>query len=208
MTEIARLLITLDDIRPPIRRRIEVPLGIRLDDLHLVIQAVMGWEDYHLYEFRIGRGADQAYGVPDPEWDFPGSSVLPARKASLADLLARLTTKVKAFKYVYDFGDNWRHSVKLEAIGEADPDTAYPRLLSAERACPPEDVGGPWGYASYLEAIADPAHPRHTDMIAWRGEGFDPAVADEAGIRARLKRITTRLARRRVAAKPRGGTAP
>ena len=68
MTDIARLMIQLDDLRPPVRRRIEVPLAIRLDDLHLVIQAVMGWENSHLYEFRVGR--DIAYGEPNPDFDF------------------------------------------------------------------------------------------------------------------------------------------
>ena len=196
MTEIARLLIQLDNIRPPVRRRIEVPLGIRLDNLHLVIQAAMGWENCHLYEFRVGGRDGLAYGVPDPDGVFAESDPLPAWKASLADLLARLSSRAKAFKYVYDFGDDWRHNVKLEAIATADPDTAYPRLLLAERACPPEDVGGPWGYAGYLEAIANPAHPNHAEMIEWRGDSFDPAVADDAEIRARLNRIATRQGNR------------
>ncbi len=197
MTDIARLLIQLEDIRPPVRRRIEVPLDIRLDDLHLVVQAAMGWENCHLYEFRVGGRDGPAYGVPDPDGVFTESDPRPARKANLADLLAQLSTRTRAFKYVYDFGDDWRHSVKLEAIAAADPDIAYPHLLRAERACPPEDVGGPWGYARYLEAIANPAHPEHADMIEWRGAAFDPAVADEAEIRRRMKRIATRLGNRR-----------
>jgi hypothetical protein len=70
--QIARLAITVDEVKPPVRRRVEVPLSIHLDRLHRVFQIVMGWKDYHLYEFRIGR--DLAYGVPNPDWDFPGSS--------------------------------------------------------------------------------------------------------------------------------------
>ena len=210
MTEIARLLITLDDLRPPVRRRIEVPLVHRRDGLHQVIQAAMGWENCHLYEFRAGGRDGPAYGVPDPDGVFTESDPLPARKASLADLLAQRTSKARAFTYVYDFGDDWRHSVKLEAIAAADPEALYPRLLLAERACPPEDVGGPWGYADYLEAIANPAHPNHADMIEWRGEGFDPETADEAAIRTRLKRIATRLGKRgtRAGGKAGGTTAP
>ena len=67
--QIARLAISLDEVKPAVRRRIEVPVSMRLDRLHRVFQIVMGWEDYHLYEFRIGR--DIAYGIPDPDWDFP-----------------------------------------------------------------------------------------------------------------------------------------
>ena len=83
--QIARLAIALDDVRPLVRRRIEVPLTIRLDRLHQVFQVVMGWENYHLYEFRIGR--DIAYGVPDPNGDFLGSSSRPANRTTLAQLV-------------------------------------------------------------------------------------------------------------------------
>ena len=92
--QIARLAIALDEVRPPVRRRIEVPLTIRLDRLHEVFQAVMGWENYHLYEFRIGR--DIAYGVPDPNGDFLGSSSRPANRTTLAQLVAQ--TRNKTFK--------------------------------------------------------------------------------------------------------------
>lgn len=196
MPDIARLKITLDEVRPRVVRRLEVPLDVRLDDLHMIFQAVMPWENYHLYEFRAGK---VAWGEPDPEWDFPGSSPLPARQATLRDLLGGTR---RSFSYVYDFGDDWRHSVRVEATGEADPETAYPRLLTAEGRCPPEDVGGPWGYGSYLEAIADPGHERHAEMIDWRGPGFDPATADEAAIRKELARLAKRFARRKPKTKP------
>ncbi|MDQ2802132.1 MAG: plasmid pRiA4b ORF-3 family protein, partial [Pseudomonadota bacterium] len=94
-----------------------LPLALRLDDLHLFIQAVMGWENYHLYEFRVGR--DIAYGVPDPDWADLGQSCLPAMQASLAELLKHVSSRTKAFTYVYDFGDNWHHTVMLEAIAAA-----------------------------------------------------------------------------------------
>ena len=92
--QIARLAIALDEVRPPVRRRIEVPLTIRLDRLHEVFQAVMGWENYHLYEFRIGR--DIACGVSDPNGDFLGPSSRPANRTTLAQLVAQ--TRNKTFK--------------------------------------------------------------------------------------------------------------
>ncbi len=190
MPDVARLKITLDEVRPRVVRRIEVPLDIRLDRLHLVIQAVMPWEDYHLYEFRAGK---TAWGEPDPDWDVPGTSPLPAREASLGDLLG---PSRRRFAYVYDFGDDWRHSVRVEALTAAEPDTAYPRLLTAEGRCPPEDVGGPWGYGEYLDALADPAHERHAEMVQWRGPGFDPNRVDEDAIRKVLARLAKRFAGR------------
>jgi hypothetical protein len=192
--EIARLVVQLDDISPAIRRRIEVPVTMRLNRLHRVMQIVMGWEDYHLYEFRIGRSI--RYGEPDPDWDFPGSGCLPASGASLGDLLARIPGRSKKLTYVYDFGDDWRHTLRLEALVAAEAGVSYPRLISAECACPPEDVGGPWGYANYLAAIGDPAHPRHADMLEWRGEGFDPARVDAAAIQRNLAAFARRSTRR------------
>lgn len=147
----------------------------------------MGWEDYHLYEFRIGR--DIAYGIPDPDWDFE-SSPRPAAETTLAGLLAQ--TPNRTFKYVYDFGDDWLHTVKLEAFAVPEPQTTYPRLLAATGRCPPEDVGGPWGYAEYLEAMADPGHELHAEMVEWRGPDFDPNTVDEAAIQKRLDRLSPR----------------
>jgi hypothetical protein len=186
--QIARLAITLDEVKPPVRRRLAVPLAIRLDRLHRVFQIAMGWENYHLYEFRIGR--DIAYGQPDPDWDFPSSSPRPANKMTLAQLVAQ--TRNKTFKYVYDFGDDWRYTVKLEAVLPPEPELAYPRLLAAEGCCPPEDVGGPWGYAEYLEALADPNHERHAEMVEWRGPDFDPNAVDNAAIQKQLNRLAPR----------------
>jgi Plasmid pRiA4b ORF-3-like protein len=190
MAAIARLRIDLDEVTPRVRRRVEVPLDIRLDELHRVIQAAMGWEDYHLYEF---RRAGTAWGVPDPTWDFPGTSALPAADASLADLLG---DRAKRFTYVYDFGDDWRHTVRVEAVAEAAPGVRYPRFLDGEGRCPPEDVGGPWGYADFLEAVADPGHERHDELLQWCGGTFDPTDIGEAAIREGFARLATRLARK------------
>lgn len=185
MADIARLRIDLDEVRPRVWRRVEVPVDIGLDDLHLVIQAVMGWEDAHLYEFRRGRTV-YGYGIPDPEWDIPGSDPLPAEEARLRDLLGR---RAKVFTYAYDFGDDWRHTVRVEARTPAAPDTPYPRFLGGEGRCPPEDIGGPWGYAEFLAAIADPAHERHDEFLDWCGGAFDPTDIGEAAIRQELGKL-------------------
>lgn len=75
---------------------------------------------------------------------------------------------VRTIQYIYDFGDDWDHSVRIERVNDATPGVIYPRLLKATGACPPEDVGGAWGYEEFLEALADPVHEQHDDMVAGR----------------------------------------
>ena len=147
---IARLKVTLEDVEPAVMRRLDVPLRIRLDRLHLVLQAAMGWTNSHLYQFRAGGAS---WGDPDP--DFEGGP-LPAAKTTLFDIIE--DTGARTIHYLYDFGDGWDHVVSIERIGEPDPQALYPQLVAATGRCPPEDVGGPPGYAEFLAAIADPTH--------------------------------------------------
>ena len=218
---IARLKITLDDVEPAVMRGVEVPLGITLSDLHLVIQAVMPWEDYHLYEFTVGRS--QRWALPDPDGEMFGPGPVDARKVTLeevlegqvddapkragrlgvlaAELLAAKPAKpIKSLKYLYDFGDGWEHSIKVEAITEALGVT-YPRLVDAKGRCPPEDCGGAPGYEHYLQAIAGPKRQDHKDLIAWRGPGFDPSTVDVAEIEAALTKLARKVSPKAV--KPR-----
>ena len=120
----------------------------------------------HLYEFRVG---DAGWGVPDPDGFYDGP--MPAKKTTLEKLLE--DTGTRTIQYVYDFGDDWDHSIRIERVNEATPGVIYPRLLKATGACPPEDVGGAPGYKEFLEALADPDHEQHEDMIRWSGGCFD-----------------------------------
>lgn len=167
---IACLRIKLDDVEPAVVRRIEVPLTIRLDRLHLALQAAMGWTNSHLYEIRAG---DVGWGKPDLEF---GDGPLDAKKARLIDVLEDVGAR--SLKYLYDFGDGWEHSVRIERIVDAVPGMAYPRLTAATGRCPPEDVGGPWGYREFLDAIADPNHQAHAERLEWIDDNFDPTNID------------------------------
>src|SRR5919202_1458347 len=167
---IAHLRIKLDAVEPAVLRRVEVPLAIRLDRLHLVLQAAMGWTNSHLYEI---RARDVGWGMPDPDF---GGGPLNASKARLADVLE--DTGAKALKYLYDFVDGWEHTVRIERVTDPVPGIAYPRLIEAVGRCPPEDVGGPWGYDDFLKAIADPDHEEHAERLQWVGGPFDPTDAD------------------------------
>lgn len=159
---IARLKITLDDVKPQVVRRIEVPLAIRLARLHLALQAAIGWTDTHLYELRAN---DVGWGVPDPG---SGGGPLDARKARLVDVLEDLGTKT--LRYLYDFGDGWEHPIKIERIDVALTGTLYPRLLEGTGHCPPEDVGGPWGYKEFLAATPT----RSTNVMPSSPSGWNP----------------------------------
>lgn len=169
---IARLKITLDDVKPVVLRRIEVPFDIRLDRLHLTIQAAMGWTNSHLYEIRAGGAG---WSTPDPDADW-GGDFMDARKARLGDILEDIGTKT--LKYLYDFGDGWEHTIKIERLVDPKPGMLYPSLIEAKGHCPPEDVGGPWGYSELLEALADPSHERHGELKEWLADDFNPHVVD------------------------------
>ncbi|HDR8951492.1 plasmid pRiA4b ORF-3 family protein [Burkholderia vietnamiensis] len=178
--QLLQLKIELSRIKPLIWRRILVPETVALAKLHRIIQAAMGWTDSHLHEFEI---AGERYGVPDPEFDF-GEPVISEVRTKLGKSLGGDAS----LRYVYDFGDDWEHKIKVEKVLPADV-CPTPVYLGGANACPPEHVGSPYGYVEFLEAIADSAHPEHEHMLGWHGGPFDPAAIDHDLIQARLQRI-------------------
>jgi len=191
MTEtIARLHIALADTDPLIWRRVEVPLDASLKMLHDVIQAAMGWLDYHLWEFEAG---DRRYGLPDPDW--PDDELSAAKNAKLKTLIDR---GVRQILYTYDMGDNWEHIITLEVIEDGQAGTKYPRYVEGEHRAPPEDCGGTPGFEAFLEAVTDPSHPEHEDATEWHqgcyGKPFDPDEIDERDAKLRIGAIAKRRA--------------
>jgi hypothetical protein len=100
--------------------------------------------------------------------------------------LDQIAEEGSAFVYEYDFGDGWVHYLEVEKVLEPEPGQRYPVCLEGERATPPEDVGGIWGYEAYVEAMADPEHPEHEEWLEWRGE-FDPEAFDVDEVNAALR---------------------
>jgi hypothetical protein len=190
---IARLKITLDDVKPAVLRRIEVPLTLRLDRLHLVIQAAMGWTNSHLYEILAGG---VGWGMIDPDG---GDGPLDARKARLIDALE----DSKKLRYLYDFGDGWEHTIKVERLLDPEPGILYPRLIEVAGRCPPEDVGGPWGYAEFLDALNDPKHERHAEFKEWIADDFDPNLVDAQWLTEELAALAKRWSRKSPAKRTR-----
>jgi Plasmid pRiA4b ORF-3-like protein len=162
---IARIRVSLKHIEPEIWRVVEVPIGMDLKSLHDVIQAAMGWRDYHLFEFRIGKAR---YGSPEVLQD---RKVLRAELVKLAGLMSK---GVDRFDYIYDFGDNWEHVITIEAVAEADSALKYPCFVAGARRGPPEDVGGPPGFFDFLAAVTNPYHPEHRRLVDWHS-GLDEA---------------------------------
>jgi hypothetical protein len=176
-----QLKVTLQDIQPAIWRRVEVWEDTTLAQLHDVLQVVMNWQDYHLHEFTIGR---RLFSVPDTDDDMYERKVIDERRQRLCNVV---TLAGAQFVYLYDFGDGWRHELLLEAILLPERTTQYPRCIAGERQTPPEDVGGIPGYEEYLEALADPQHEAHEDMLQWRGP-FDPTAFSPDDINERLRK--------------------
>lgn len=173
---IVRLKITLDRVEPAVMRRITVRFGVRLERLHRIIQAAMGWSGGHLWEFRAGG---TGWG-PREDHEF-GDGPHDASKATLLSVIEDVG--VKTMRYVYDFGDDWQHTIKIERIFADVPGLAQPFLLEALGRCPPEDIGGPLGYREMLDALADPKHARH-DKHFERYGSFDPAAVNLKGLEA------------------------
>jgi hypothetical protein len=156
--------VVLRGVSPPIWRRFQVWENYTLAQLHRILQMVMGWENYHLYEFQI-----EGWNYGDPDLD-DELEIIDAKKTRIRSVIFAVGTE---FEYRYDFGDGWRHELLLESVTLASPETICPRCIAGERSCPPEDVGGPGGYADYLEALADPNNKEHDNWMRWRGP-FDP----------------------------------
>lgn len=141
-----------------------------LPKFHEVIQLIMGWTDSHLHQFIVGR---QCYGVPDPE--FGSSEVLDESQCKLSQILKN---EKDSIIYEYDFGDGWEHKIVLEKILPFDSKADLPLCLKAKGACPPENIGGVWGYDNFLDVLKDNTHPEHEEYKEWVEDNFDPAAYD------------------------------
>ncbi len=160
--------ITLREVKPVVWRRIRIESDKTMFDLYCAILDSMGWTGYHLFIFRTsGRGGVEIGIRGEGEWGV-GEDVLPAVKEPLAKWLA----KGKKLILEYDFGDGWEHTVVLEKVLEREPKAKYPQCIDGERACPPEDIGGPWGYMEFLEAVKDPHNPKYADLVEMFFDGM------------------------------------
>lgn len=172
MNDIVQLKITLAHTKPPIWRRVLVDKKTSFFELHHIIQIAMGWENCHLFEFKV-----HSYRIGEPDID---DSYAPHKlvDANTVTLESVLTEAQESFVYEYDFGDGWVHNLKVEKYLPRDAKTTYPLCIKGAQNCPPEDCGGVGGYYYMLDALSDKKHPEYREMKTWLGSSYDAGLFD------------------------------
>ena len=171
---VLRFRIELQETVPLVWREIEVPGDVTFWDLHIAIQDAMGWLDYHLPRFTMPHPRtkqERIFGIHNLSQDCDDPPSWAHQIASM------FTSRNDTALYEYDFGDDWRHTVRLIDVMRHDFRLRYPRCSGGARACPPEDCGGIDGYAEIVAGTLD------DDTRAWLPTGYDPAHFDPAAVR-------------------------
>ena len=168
--KIYELYVELEDIDPRIWRQLLVPTKITLPKLHELLQLAMGWTNSHLHSFQIG---ENTYSMASADLD--ELEMLDEKKVTLEGALG---DSIREFVYEYDFGDSWRHRIKVRDVQKPKTEWFYPLCVAGARAAPPDDVGGSPGYEEFLRALKDPKHEEHASMLVWIGGAFDPEGFD------------------------------
>jgi len=172
--------VDLLDMKPPVWRRLVVASDLTMAQVHVVIQGAFGWYGSHLHCFALWSPErrmylDQLLTRYDIEEEHEVG--LAEADVQLSQVLRKLGDKVQ---YTYDFGDDWRHMVKLEKVAEWEPGAPLAHCVAGRRACPPEDCGGPSGFEEFLRRAAatdwDTTEPQ--DEWEWTMAEFDPEEFD------------------------------
>jgi hypothetical protein len=174
-----QIKLELSGSKPKIWRRLIIPADMLLSDLHKVIQTAMGWTNSHLHQFVKGR----VFLEPPPEDDFWDSTGIDYTDYTISRLLEKKNDKIV---YEYDFGDGWEHTIKLEKVIEGF-DGTLPVCTGGALNCPPEDVGGIWGFQEFKKAMKNPSHPEHEMYKEWVGEHYNPEYFDADEINEMLR---------------------
>lgn len=178
---VCQLRIVLLGIEPEIWRRFQVSSDITLRKLHRVIQVVMGWDNDHPHQFIIG---ERLYGIRPQN---PTLWSMQIRDESGARLRQMISNEGDSFTYEYDFGDSWEHDIEVEKIIPAEEAADTPICLDGERACPPEDCGGPFGYARLQQYFDDPESIQLEEPWSFVVQDFDPEAFDLDEVNSRLR---------------------
>ena len=161
-SQILQVRVELSGVVPLVWRRLLIPSGYTFMELHAVLQGAMGWEDAHLYMFRLDDASyEQIYDGEAPVADGARDA---AQRVVGEDL-----SRGCVLHYDYDFGDGWHHLVHVEdenPLSRSDQ-IRWPWCVAGENACPPEDCGGPYGFQHLLDVLADPAHEEFERLSNW-----------------------------------------
>lgn len=185
MDDIIQLKITLQWTKPPIWRRVLVDRKTTFVELHHIIQIAMGWENCHLYEFKVDN-----YRIGEPNKDFDGFFASDKLvDASTVTLDSFITGTKEQFEYEYDFGDGWTHQIVVEKFLSRDSKAKYPICTDGKLNCPPEDCGGIGGFYGLLDIIVNKKHPERNEMLEWLGGHYDPAHFDINNINKVMRKL-------------------
>jgi hypothetical protein len=169
MNDIIELKITLEGTKPPIWRQFLVDKHIDFETLHETIQIVMGWQDYHMYQFIVGKKIILAEELEYEEFNEEDQSAY----ASDVTLKELITKKGQKFMYEYDFGDGWLHEIEVIDFQDIKEAANIPLCIAGSMACPPEDCGGLPGYYNMINTLKT-KDEEYDDLIEWLGTDYDP----------------------------------
>ncbi len=173
-----RVRIDLKGTRPPLWRRLDLASDLFLDQVHEIIQVAFGWTDGHLHQFGSGPGHY------DPETEHylcpfqvdEGEVGVPEEEVRLDEVLADAGDRLF---YDYDFGDNWQHVIKLEAVLPQRGSGPSAACIAGRRDGPAEDCGGVYAY-ELISAATDPGNPDQADAVAEFGRFYGDSIDPES----------------------------
>ena len=190
MPEIFQLRVSLLDSNPLIWRKILVSKDTTFFELHHIFQIVMGWKNYHLFEFNVEGYRIAEIAEEEKASGYGDDQLLNSRTVTLKDLI----TKKDTFKYSYDFGDNWQHLIKVEDFLEKDNNLKYPICIDGQMNCPPEDCGGIGSFYASLEILKDKKHPEYKETAQWFGKSYNLEIFDKEKANLQLKKLAKYIA--------------
>jgi hypothetical protein len=160
---------------PLVWRRLVVSGAMTLDVVHRILQGAMGWDGGHLHGYQVPATDGEHWASIVDEFAGEPGAVL-EKEVRLDEVL---TGPDDVVVYEYDFGDSWIHVLRLESERAREPDDPPAAVLDGARACPPEDVGGIYGYQHIVAALAGQTAPdEDLDYLLEGLEEYDPDAFD------------------------------
>ena len=171
---------------PLVWRRVIVPEQFTFWRFHLVIQEAFGWWNSHLFQFSPeGWRSENPIGLTG-DWDEMNTQ--DCKKIKLSKIFKE---PGQTYTYIYDFGDNWEHSLVLETVTGEKIQKAD--VLDGEGRCPPEDCGGASGYEDLKKIMGNPKHPEYYEMKDWLNlpprQKWNPAAFDLKKAKAAVGKV-------------------
>ncbi len=186
MQEIIQLNISLTHSIPLIWRQILVTKDITFFELHHIIQIVMGWDNYHMFEFDLEGYRIGEVDENEKSNGYGSDQVLDSRDVTLNDIISQ---QKDIITYMYDFGDGWRHQIKVEKFHNIDKTIKYPTCIDGQMNCPPEDCGGIHSFYHYVDVLKNKKHPEYKEITQWIGKKYNIEQFDKEKVNRKLRKL-------------------